>query len=501
MGNEYLVDIVQYLLRAKKVKAPRKEICVSLYSDPSFPSLAAISQTLAYFGFKNDAFAADIDHLKKLSNILVHSKENDGHFYVLKEIKNNTAVLYDGNYKTVSIQRFTGIWDGILLTLGSKTSAPVYSGKDQLQIRFNYFVLSIILLYGFFMLSGISAVQFLIDTIGLFISYLLFLRHNSIYSKLLFCHIGEKVDCNAVADKNPIKQYLSFDLSILGMFFFLFDSINLCILNQEDLFLEFVYVIATLLMIFLSYYQLFIIKTYCLYCLLMTLLVALKLVLLWCNEISNNFDLNPEYGIIAAIVYLLCVLFYRRTIDNRNFIHEKIALLRIKRKPQSIKSFFPVKHNAYAMNGVLEFGNKDASIIITSFVSLNCRHCKAAIKESSNLINKFPGTFLWRVVIDGAYHSSMSNDEFASRNSKQLYLRTIYEQDKKLCFRKLRSWKFKDNLGYDEDKILKYRDELEHLSHLGLAHYPTIWINNRVLPTEYSISDLQYIQQDLEQLK
>jgi len=153
------------------------------------------------------------------------------------------------------------------------------------------------------------------------------------------------------------------------------------------------------------------------------------------------------------------------------------------------------------MNGVLEFGNKDASIIITSFVSLNCRHCKAAIKESSNLINKFPGTFLWRVVIDGAYHSSMSNDEFASRNSKQLYLRTIYEQDKKLCFRKLRSWKFKDNLGYDEDKILKYRDELEHLSHLGLAHYPTIWINNRVLPTEYSISDLQYIQQDLEQLK
>lgn len=32
-------------------------------------------------------------------------------------------------------------------------------------------------------------------------------------------------------------------------------------------------------------------------------------------------------------------------------------------------------------------------------------------------------------------------------------------------------------------------------------HYPTIWVNGIVLPQEYSISDLQYINQELIEMK
>lgn len=58
MRNEYIIDIVEKILFWNDVLINRKELFKVLFSSPVFPSLAAISQTLSYYGLHNNAFVA-----------------------------------------------------------------------------------------------------------------------------------------------------------------------------------------------------------------------------------------------------------------------------------------------------------------------------------------------------------------------------------------------------------------------------------------------------------
>ncbi len=58
MRNGYIIDVVEKILFLNDIHANRKELFKVLFSSPVFPSLAAISQTLSYYGLHNNAFVA-----------------------------------------------------------------------------------------------------------------------------------------------------------------------------------------------------------------------------------------------------------------------------------------------------------------------------------------------------------------------------------------------------------------------------------------------------------
>lgn len=58
MRNGYIIDVVEKILFLNNIYANRKELFKVLFSSPVFPSLAAISQTLSYYGLHNNAFVA-----------------------------------------------------------------------------------------------------------------------------------------------------------------------------------------------------------------------------------------------------------------------------------------------------------------------------------------------------------------------------------------------------------------------------------------------------------
>ena len=58
MRNEYIIDVVEKILFLNDIHTNRKELFKVLFSSPVFPSLAAISQTLSYYGLHNNAFVA-----------------------------------------------------------------------------------------------------------------------------------------------------------------------------------------------------------------------------------------------------------------------------------------------------------------------------------------------------------------------------------------------------------------------------------------------------------
>ena len=56
MRNEYILDVVDKILNLNDIHTNRKKLFKVLFSSPVFPSLAAISQTLSYYGLHNNAF-------------------------------------------------------------------------------------------------------------------------------------------------------------------------------------------------------------------------------------------------------------------------------------------------------------------------------------------------------------------------------------------------------------------------------------------------------------
>ena len=58
MRKGYIIDVVEKILFLNDIHTNRKELFKVLFSSPVFPSLAAISQTLSYYGLHNNAFVA-----------------------------------------------------------------------------------------------------------------------------------------------------------------------------------------------------------------------------------------------------------------------------------------------------------------------------------------------------------------------------------------------------------------------------------------------------------
>lgn len=500
MKNSYLIHIIQKTLSLENVLPDRKDILKVLFSSPTFPSLAAVSQTLSYFGLHNNAFITDLNHLFKLKNVIIHSIKEEGHFYILTEIDDHSVKLYDGKEKRMSIEDFTAIWDGVVLQVEDKENINIKQSTNLLFFCGLGFLLYL-LLYFCFTISIQSTILLLFDSIGFTLSALLLREHFRRYEKISFCQIGEKVDCNYVADRNPLQKWLPIDLAIMGVFFFLFNLLSLIIVGAANCISGYITLVAAIFMMFLSIYQVFKIKKYCLYCLGITIVVFAKLYISVLSFNANHIYLLPKFVISIIIAYLFSYLIYKIMNYDKLLLNNDIELLRIKRNPSIIKKYFVQSHSIVPTEEMMEFGNKYADIVITTFISLHCRHCQKVVSEVIQLIDKFPKRFLWRVAIQGISSNDINDKVFVQLNTRQLHILQLYISNKRCCLKAMRLWNFKNITDCSEELIAKYRYQQKNIEEMKIVHYPTIWVNNIVLPQEYTTSDLQYINQELIEMK
>ena len=501
MRNEYILDVVDKILNLNDIHANRKKLFKVLFSSPVFPSLAAISQTLSYYGLHNNAFVTDLKHLLKLKNVIVHSiKEEEGHFYILTQIDSNTVTLYDGDETKISLEDFTVIWDGVVLVVEEKENVNIK--RSIIAFPFCCFGFwGYLLLYFFFTTTTEFTIDFMLDSIGFILSIVLFGQHLMIFEKTSFCQIGKNVDCNYVADRNPLQKWLPIDLAIMGVFFFLFNLLSLIIVGAANCISGYITLVAAIFMMFLSIYQVFKIKKYCLYCLGITIVVFAKLYISVLSFNANHIYLLPKFVISIIIAYLFSYLIYKIMNYDKLLLNNDIELLRIKRNPSIIKKYFVQSHSIVPTEEMMEFGNKYADIVITTFISLHCRHCQKVVSEVIQLIDKFPKRFLWRVAIQGINSNDINDKVFVQLNTRQLHILQLYISDKRCCLKAMRLWNFKNITDCSEELIAKYRYQQKNIEEMKIVHYPTIWVNNIVLPQEYTTSDLQYINQELIEMK
>ena len=192
MRKGYIIDVVEKILFLNDIHTNRKELFKVLFSSPVFPSLAAISQTLSYYGLHNNAFVADLKHLLKLKNVIVHSIEKEeGHFYILTQIDSNTVTLYDGDETKISLEDFTVIWDGVVLMVEEKENVNI---KRSI-IAFSFCCLvfwGYLLLYFFFTTTTEFTIDLMLDSIGFILSIVLFGQHLMIIAINILSNLAKR---------------------------------------------------------------------------------------------------------------------------------------------------------------------------------------------------------------------------------------------------------------------------------------------------------------------
>lgn len=503
MENLYLLNIILFLLHTEGIRIKRSTLIKVLLSCPSYPSLASVSQTLSYFGLKNNAFLTDLEHLENLRNVIVHTREDNGHFYILKEYYANSVSLYDGADIKLCVSEFLAIWDGIIIM-------PEGNSKVYHQIKHNNKITFLVfLLLGFMVISGcllfknnLSTIDFLLDFAGIFLTYRLLRSYLYDYQVDSFCKMNVRIDCKYVSHLNPIKRWVPIDLPVLGFFFFLFDIFFILLCGCDDFLKVSINLVAGIVMLILVCYQIIKIRKYCIYCLTIALLIFIKIYFFLQSLVDIIFLITlPKFIFIITLSIVLSLVIYNEISFKNNLEKRSISLLKLKRTPKIIKDKFSEKHPNYPTEGMMEFGNKNANIIITTFISLQCRHCEDVVKDILNLLKTFPQNFLWRVMVEGINHSTMSNEMFVKLNSRQLNLIRNYKINKEICLSEFHRWDFKPIMINEDETIENYKSQLVNMQKMKITHYPIIWINDRILPHEYSIDDIQYIQDEIIQLE
>ena len=132
----YLIKELSFLLKVSNAKFNRSLLIKELMSDPSYPSLVSISKTLSFFGVENESYIIDMDQLVNLKNVIVHTTDENGHFYVLKGCCKDNVYLYDGSDKTISKSEFLSIWNGVTLKINREHQDYHPSNNHTLSIFF-----------------------------------------------------------------------------------------------------------------------------------------------------------------------------------------------------------------------------------------------------------------------------------------------------------------------------------------------------------------------------
>lgn len=266
---------------------------------------------------------------------------------------------------------------------------------------------------------------------------------------------------------------------------------------NDNFWFEYLYASALIIMAVLTCYQILIIRKYCLYCISVAIVTSALFCMGWDYAKENCTQLLQKISIVLIASVSYCYSIYSVINKEKDRMSNIISSLKIKRNPVVINNLFLPFLNGETKEGAIEFGNKNAPVIITSIISLRCRYCKQYVKSLAEMLSYAPSQYLWRIYIDGILPNDGNDDNFVSINKLQLIMLSAYLTNKESFFQTLRKWNVHEyeKGQISEDAINKYYGMINDIRKMSITHYPTILINGRSLPNEYSTSDIQFIGQ------
>ena len=502
-----IIDIVYQFSVAHNAKISKWDLRLLIESSPFYPSILSIFRALQNCDISCEVIKTDVENLNKIPNFfIIHIEEDKKDKLVLiQKMESSHWAFYDTisrKYKKETIHKILNNWDGIVLFSNEK------SQKHYTKLSSYIIIITSIIISLLAIILNPNIVLLIINLLGLFISSQIYLKEKNITSFYTqkFCYINKTVNCDDVLHSKASKIGI-FSLAELAIIYFssnIFLVINCFLLQVSWNYINnyiFWENILCLPIIFYSLYSQFIIKRWCVFCLSISIIIIIQIVLFPIfNNITYSIFIIFKTHIFLLFIVTSIMFFLNKYIDKDTDCQQlQINLLSFKRKIIVFKSAFNRKQRTdNKESSFLLIGSKKSAITITTWLSPYCTYCAQIVNEMDKLIKQKRNKIQWHI-----YFYSIENI-YDIHNRIPLFLISYYIKNHSSFIKILKDWyKHKNTSLIKKSKIndVAY-NILEHhvlISHqLGIKKFPYILINGIPLPNQYSINDIKYMISDIE---
>jgi uncharacterized membrane protein len=338
---------------------------------------------------------------------------------------------------------------------------------------------------------------------GIVLSVLLILHefevHLSITDKL--CNLNKATKCNTVLHDKASKVFGWFGWADVGFIYFT-GSFLFLLQSPSGEGLSLMAILAILSVpypIFSIYYQGVVLKKWCPMCLGVQLILVTEFILLLpqLSRLTFSFDSLTKLLLsllVIAIVYTLFILFRREKMSGEMHYYKYLGF---KKNPDILRVLLmnQPRYEIPLSESSLIFGNRDASIRITAFLSLNCSHCARAFEKIRSMLSENEDILinLLLVTSDNKMLATLYNNNMQGKEAESIKLLVQWFNADPYSRTKIT-----EGLCIPEDSDLS-REVNEESTRLfkeyNVMGTPTFFINGYKLPAQYEIDDLRYFRE------
>ena len=256
--------------------------------------------------------------------------------------------------------------------------------------------------------------------------------------------------------------------------------------------------------LFSVFYQKFIVKKWCPLCLSVMGLILLEalLFLIYPLKSISRIEVLPTLFVLSSSLisaFLILFVYYKCLQNEKDAFANKLESMRLKRTPIILMTVFNVREHVRQFSTLcISIGNpRSDTTTITTLLNPKCIPCKEVATEVIRMMKKFPARFLWQICFDG-----IETEEYHPMNQVQLHLWELCrkETDDHIKLQIINDWFSKQSPQWfskkypiseiSPDTIADFSIQCHENKLLGISKVPAIWIDGKVLPKEYAISDL-----------
>ena len=530
--SDNVVSVVYRLLSFYNVKTTLGSVIEYLKPHPDYPSLKSVCDYLEYINVPNYPLRIDEKDLFNLSEpFIAHLNIGHGQLFLVYKADLNTVLYSDSikSRKSMKTDEFLTKWSKtvIIIDPDSDSGESDYKTKKAEEVvtgaivPFFISLFSLTIIYGIFNSSisrgdEYSLTYFLLlaaNITGLFFSILLFMHELEFKTGFVdkLCHISTHTDCDAVTKSRLSKIYANISWADLGVSYFLSSLILIFLLPVSSA----VRILAVFSVLSLPYpvfsilYQWLKIKKWCPLCISVqaTLLVEFAILAGYLNfKDLSLFNFLPAIIIMAAVFGTVFILkmFYLAE-KEKEFI--QLELQKLKRNPKVFMSQINSENqiNVSGETQQLLFGDLEAELTITVFLSFNCSACAKKFAEIQKLLKSNK-----KVKVQLIFTPAKDEDGI---NLTKLIMQKYKSGEKDIILAQLEKWyesdvKSRHNLVtsigpmLDEKELNEFFKSNEKLfRENNVTGVPSIFINGFSFPGTYKLNDIKYHLDSMIQLK
>ena len=482
-------------------------------------NLFGLSSMLSEYGVENAGLKLiDKNNIRLIETPFI-AHINDDFVIIEKILEDEIQFTQRDKSIKIPIEEFNKIWTGIVLIAERNKDSiePEYNKHFKIQILKYLQKISILLIL--FFLLFISFIQnksyfdvglillLLINSIGVYIGYLLVLKQlniQSTYSDRL-CSLFKHSDCNNILESNAAKLFGVFSWSEIGLSYFVTNIFVICLLPSYIPYLALINVFCLPYSFWSIWYQKFKARQWC----PLSLIVIILLWGLFVINLSFRFLLVSTLSMselsitgLSYLLFILCtnlvlsILMKSLQVENINY-----EINNIKADEDVFKSLLK-KQPYYVVTretSSILLGNLNSKFLITIFTNPHCNPCARMHKRVNDLLNKNEN--LCVQYIFSSFHKELDiSNQFliGVYRQKNDEFKTIYNEwfekgkyDKETIFQKHPVKIEEPNIANEFARHEQWKEKS------GLRATPTILVNGYKLPENFKIEDLHFFS-DIE---